>query len=99
MVRSLGFSERSVLGRFALRPALNPIVALIAFVFAYALTNSFIVESVFNWPGLGSYAVKSIQTLDVPAILGVTLVVALSTCSSTCVVDIVQAVIDPRVRS
>lgn len=99
MVRALGFSERSVLGRFALRPALNPIVALIALVFAYALTNSFIVESVFNWPGLGSYAVKSIQTLDVPAILGVTLVVAVLYVFLNLVVDLVQAVIDPRVRT
>ena len=89
----------SVVGRFALRPALNPVVALIALVFAYALTNSFIVESVFNRPGLGSYAVKSIQTLDVPAILGVTLVVALIYVFLNLLVDIVQAIIDPRVRS
>jgi peptide/nickel transport system permease protein len=99
MVRALGFSERTVVGRFALRPALNPIIALLALVFAYALTNSFIVESVFNWPGLGSYAVKSIQTLDIPAILGVTLVVALLYVALNLVVDLVQAVIDPRVRA
>ncbi|MFZ4486071.1 MAG: ABC transporter permease [Candidatus Nanopelagicales bacterium] len=99
MVRALGFSERSVFGRFALRPSLNPILALLALVFAYALTNSFIVESVFNWPGLGGYAVKSIQTLDVPAILGVTLIVAVLYVLLNLVVDLVQAVIDPRVRS
>jgi peptide/nickel transport system permease protein len=99
MVRALGFSERSVFGRFALRPSLNPILALLALVFAYALTNSFIVESVFNWPGLGGYAVKSIQTLDVPAILGVTLIVAVMYVLLNLVVDLVQAVIDPRVRS
>ena len=99
MVRALGFSERTVIGRFALRPSLNPIIALLALVFAYALTNSFIVESVFDWPGLGSYAVKAIQTLDVPAILGVTLVVALLYVLLNLVVDLVQAVIDPRVRA
>ncbi|MEI8056917.1 MAG: ABC transporter permease [Actinomycetes bacterium] len=99
MVRALGFSELSVFGRFALRPALNPIVSLIALVFAYALTNSFIVESVFNWPGLGSYAVKAIQTLDIPAILGVTLVVALLYVLLNLIVDLVQAIIDPRVRA
>jgi peptide/nickel transport system permease protein len=99
MVRALGFSERAVFGRFALRPSFNPIIALLALVFAYALTNSFIVESVFNWPGLGSYAVKSIQSLDVPAILGVTLIVALMYVALNLIVDVVQAVIDPRVRS
>jgi peptide/nickel transport system permease protein len=99
MVRALGFRERSVLGRFAVRPSLNPILALIALVFAYSLTNSFIVESVFNWPGLGSYAIDSIQSLDLPAILGVTLFVALMYVLLNLAVDVVQALIDPRVRS
>jgi len=99
MIRALGFSELSVFGRFALKPALNPVIALIALVFAYSLTNSFIVESVFNWPGLGSYAIKSIQTLDIPAILGVTLVVALLYVGLNLIVDLVQALIDPRIRT
>lgn len=99
MVRALGFSERSVFGRFAMRPAINPVLALIALVFAYALTNSFIVESVFNWPGLGRYAVKSIQSLDIPAILGVTLFVAVLYVVLNLIVDLLQALIDPRVRS
>ena len=99
MVRALGFPERSVLGRFAMRPALNPILALVALMFAYSLTNSFIVESVFNWPGLGSYAIDSIQSLDIPAILGVTLLVALIYVFLNLAVDVVQALIDPRVRA
>lgn len=99
MVRALGFSERSVLGRFAMRPSLNPILALVALVFAYSLTNSFIVESIFNWPGLGSYAIRSIESLDIPAILGVTLFVAVLYVFLNLAVDVVQAIIDPRVRS
>jgi peptide/nickel transport system permease protein len=99
MVRALGFSERSVFTRFALRPALSPILSLVALVFAYSLTNSFIVESVFNWPGLGSYAIDSIQSLDIPAILGVTLFVALVYVGLNLVVDLGQAYVDPRVRS
>ena len=82
-----------------MRPSLNPVVSLLALAFAYALTNSFIVESIFNLPGLGSYAMKSIETVDVPAILGVTLVVALIYLLLNLVVDLVQAMIDPRVRS
>ncbi|KRF24999.1 ABC transporter permease [Phycicoccus sp. Soil803] len=99
MVRALGFSERSVLTRFALRPSLSPILSIVALVFAYSLTNSFIVESVFNWPGLGSYAIDSIQSLDVPAILGVTLFVALIYVALNLLVDLCQAYVDPRVRS
>jgi peptide/nickel transport system permease protein len=98
MVRALGFSERSVLGRFALRPSLNPILSLVALMFVYSLTNSFIVESIFNWPGLGSYAIDSIQSLDIPSILGVTLLVALVYVFLNLLVDVAQALIDPRVR-
>ena len=57
MARALGFGERAIFGRLALRPALNPVIALIALVFAYSLANTFLVESIFDWPGLGSYAV------------------------------------------
>jgi len=99
MVRALGFPERTVIGRFAMRPSLNPVVSLLALVFAYSLTNSFIVESIFDWPGLGSYAIRSIESLDIPAILGVTLLVALIYVFLNLLVDIVQAVIDPRVRT
>ena len=99
MIRALGFSERSVLGRFAMRPSLSPVLSLLALLFAYSLTNSFIVESVFNLPGLGSYAIDSIQSLDIPSILGVTLFVALLYVGLNLAVDIVQALIDPRVRS
>ena len=57
MARALGFSERTIFGRLALRPALNPVIALMALIFAYSLANTFLVESIFDWPGLGSYAV------------------------------------------
>jgi peptide/nickel transport system permease protein len=98
MVRSLGFGQRTVFGRYALRPALNPIVQVTALVFAYSLANTFLVEAVFNWPGLGSYAANSIQALDTPAVVGVTLIVALLYVVLNLVVDLLQATIDPRIR-
>jgi peptide/nickel transport system permease protein len=98
MARGLGYSERSIVRRLALRPALNPVVSVTALMFAYALVNTFLVESIFNWPGLGSYATASIQALDTPAIIGVTLFVAIVYVIATLVVDLVQAWLDPRVR-
>ena len=98
MARALGFSERSIFGRLALRPALNPVIALTALVFAYSLANTFLVESIFDWPGLGSYAVAAIQSLDAPAILGVTLFVAVAYVLVNLLVDVVQSLVDPRVR-
>lgn len=97
-VRALGFPERAVFGRFALKPALVPIVSVIALVFAYSLVNTFLVESIFDWPGLGSYAANAISSLDTPAIIGVTLFVAIVYVIANLLVDIVQAWIDPRIR-
>ncbi|MEV4220669.1 ABC transporter permease [Nonomuraea sp. NPDC049725] len=97
--RALGFRETSILTRFALRPALNPVLSLIALVFAYAIVNGFLVEAVFNWPGLGRYAVDSIFSSDTPAIAGVTLLVALVYVLANLVVDLLQGVVDPRARA
>ena len=97
MIRSLGFTERALLGRFALRLAWSPVVQVLALVFAYSLANTFLVEAVFDWPGLGNYAAQSIETLDVPAIAGVTLFVAIVYVILNLLVDLAQALFDPRV--
>ena len=94
---ALGFGRREVLWRFALRPTLPPIVSVIALVFAYSLVNSFMVESIFNWPGIGSYTFAAIRALDTSAIAGVTLVVAILYVFLNLCVDLVQAILDPRV--
>ncbi len=98
MARALGFSERTIYARLAMRPALNPVIALIALVFAYSLANTFLVESIYDWPGLGSYAAAAIGSLDTPAILGVTLLIAIVYVLLNLVVDVVQTLIDPRLR-
>ncbi len=96
--RALGFPERQVFGRFALKLAWTPVAAAVALVFGYSLVNTFLVESIFDWPGLGSYAAASITTLDTPAILGVTLFVAIAYVLANLIVDLAQAAIDPRIR-
>lgn len=98
MIRSLGFSERAVLSRFSMRLAWSPVVQVLALVFAYSLANTFLVEAVFDWPGLGNYAAQSIVSLDVPAIAGVTLFVAMVYVILNLLVDIAQALFDPRIR-
>jgi peptide/nickel transport system permease protein len=98
MVRSLGFPERTVFGTFAMRLAWNPVASVLALVFAYSLVNTFLVESIFDWPGLGSYAAASVSTLDTPAIVGVTLFVGVIYVAVNLIVDLVQAALDPRIR-
>jgi peptide/nickel transport system permease protein len=96
--RALGFREGQIFSRFAMKLAWPPVAAALALVFGYSLVNTFLVESIFDWPGLGSYAAASIATLDTPAILGVTLFVAIAYVVANLIVDIVQAAIDPRIR-
>jgi peptide/nickel transport system permease protein len=98
LARSLGFGERGVMTRFALRPSMSPVASVLALAFGYSLTNAFLVEAVFAWPGLGSYAADAIRSLDTPAIIGVTLVVASLYVLANLLVDLVQAALDPRVR-
>jgi len=98
MVRALGFSETTVYARFAMKLAWNPVAAALALVFGYALVNTFLVEAIFDWPGLGEYATASISSLDTPAILGVTLFIALVYVAANLVVDLIQATMDPRIR-
>ena len=98
MTEALGFGRSEVLVRFSLRPAANPVLSLVALVFAYAIVNSFLVESVFDWPGIGSYGADAIAALDTPAIAGVTLVIAILYLVVNLAVDLLQSVVDPRVR-
>ncbi|GAA2252325.1 ABC transporter permease [Actinomadura sp. NPDC048955] len=96
--RALGFTRWQVLTRFSLRPALSPVLALLALVFAFSLVNAFLVEAIFNWPGLGRYAADSIRSSDAPAIAGVTIAIAFTYVVVNLLVDLAQAAIDPRVR-
>lgn len=98
MCRAIGFPERTIIWRFALRPSMGPVLAALALVFGYSLGNTFLVENLFDWPGLGSYVADSIRTLDAPAIAGATVVVALAYLAANLVVDLLRPVVDPRLR-
>jgi peptide/nickel transport system permease protein len=98
MARAIGYTERAIIWRFALRPSLGPVLSALALVFGFALGNTFLVENLFNYQGLGSYAVDSIGALDAPAIAGTTILVALAYLVANLVVDLVRPVMDPRLR-
>lgn len=98
MARATGYTERAIIWRFALRPSMGPVLSALALVFGFALGNTFLVENVFNFQGLGSYAVDSIAALDAPAIAGTTIFVALAYLAANLVVDLVRPVMDPRLR-
>ena len=96
--RAKGVPERVVLWRYVLRAALPAIITVIGLLFANILTGAVLVENIFGWPGLGQYAYQAAINLDVPAIAGVSLFIAVVYVTINFVVDVLYGVIDPRIR-
>jgi len=96
--RAKGLPEYVVVTRYVLRAALPAIVTVIGLLFANILTGAVLVENIFSWPGVGQYAYLSAINLDVQAIAGVSLFVAVVYVTINFVVDILYGVIDPRIR-
>jgi peptide/nickel transport system permease protein len=96
--RAKGLRERRVVVRHGLRAALTPIVTIFGLDFGLLLGGAVLTETVFNLPGIGAYAYQAISNNDLPQVLGVVLVAAFFVVFCNLVVDIVYAVVDPRVR-
>jgi peptide/nickel transport system permease protein len=96
--RSKGLRERRVIGRHALKNALTPAMTVIGLQFAYLLGGTFIIESIFALPGLGTYMLEAITSRDLPVIQGVVLLVAVIFVLTNLVVDILYGVLNPKVR-
>ncbi|HYG71478.1 MAG TPA: ABC transporter permease [Actinomycetota bacterium] len=96
--RAKGLSERRVIYRHGLRGALTPVVTMFGIDIAGVLAGSFITETVFNLPGIGQYAVRSIFINDFPSVMGVTIFGAFFIAIGNLLVDIAYAYVDPRVR-
>ncbi len=96
--RAKGISESRVVIVHACRNALIPIVTILGFSIGGALSGAVLTETIFALNGMGRVAVKSIQYLDLPVIMGVTLITAVIFLLSNLVVDIMYAIVDPRVR-
>jgi len=96
--RAKGLPERRVIVRHALRAGLTPIVTAAGLDLAYLLGGAIIAENIFSLPGLGSMAVSSITDSDLPLITGLTLLTASIIIVANLVVDLLYAVVDPRVR-
>jgi ABC-type dipeptide/oligopeptide/nickel transport system permease component len=92
-----GLGELFIIGVHALKNALGPTLTVVGLSLAYALTGTFFVELIFNWPGLGTFTVHSLLKVDYPAIMGVTLFAAVGYVLINLIVDLSQAWIDPRI--
>jgi peptide/nickel transport system permease protein len=96
--RAKGLSERRVIFKHGLRSALTPVVTMFGMDVGILLGGAIITETVFNLPGLGQYAIRSVLGSDFPAVMGVVIFSTFFIIIANLIVDILYAFLDPRVR-
>ncbi len=96
--RGKGLRERAVIYRHALRNALIPTITVLGLAFGDILAGTVLTETIFSWPGIGRYAYQSAVTLDFPAIMGVSLLIAAVFISVNLFTDLAYVFADPRQR-
>lgn len=97
--KAKGVSKKKVITVHALKNALIPVVTVIGLQFGALLGGAVLTETVFSWPGMGSYLINSIKSQDTPAVLGCVIVFSVSFSLVNLIVDILYAYIDPRIKS
>ena len=96
--RARGLKENTVLYKHALKNAFIPILTMIGLQFALLLAGAVLTESTFSWPGMGSYLVERISYRDFPAIQGAVVFFAVLVAAVSVTVDMIYALLDPRIR-
>lgn len=96
--RAHGISPVRIVGQYALKNAMIPTTTMIGLRFGWMLGGTILVETVFDWPGLGQYAVQSAVYSDFQPIMGATLAIGFSFMIVTLIVDLLYGLLDPRVR-
>ena len=96
--RSKGLAEKIVISKHVIRNALIPIITILGLQFGFLLTNTFVAEIIFSYPGLGSLMINSINRRDLPTLQGCILVAGLAFLILNLIIDIFYAYLDPRIR-
>jgi peptide/nickel transport system permease protein len=96
--RALGVSEGDIMRRFLLKPSLIPTVSILGLDIASTFSIAFLVELIFNWPGLARYGMQAMLHKDLNAISAVILVLGAVFITVNIIVDIIVAQLDPRIR-
>jgi peptide/nickel transport system permease protein len=96
--RANGLGRMFLIIRYGLRNALIPTITVIGLSFGSLLGGAVVTETIFDWPGMGKYVVDSIASLDFPAIMGFTIVIAVAYVLINLVVDLLYYALDPQIR-
>jgi len=98
MAKAKGLSAKRVIYIHALKNALLPIITIIGFAIPGLISGSFIIETVFSWPGMGRLAYEAIMSYDYPTIMGIGIISTFLTLIGILISDILYAIVDPRIR-
>ena len=94
-----GFKDREIIKKSGYKNKLIPISTVAGLSFGLMLGGTFLVESIFDWPGIGHFSVLSILTRDYPSVIGVTILYSFIYIIINFFVDIIYFIVDPRIRS
>lgn len=96
--RALGLPKRLILFKYVFKNAFISTLTVIGLYFGWLLSGSVLVETIFDWPGIGLYATTSIISLDFQPIMGVTLIIGVTFMLVNLTVDLLYGLFDPRIR-
>jgi peptide/nickel transport system permease protein len=96
--RVKGMPEMRVIWVHAMKNVLVPLITVVALSYAYLLEGSVLTETIFAWPGLGSYITQALLVADMPAVLGGTIVVGIAFIGLNLLSDVLYRLVDPRAR-
>ncbi|MBV9359489.1 MAG: ABC transporter permease, partial [Chloroflexi bacterium] len=96
--RAKGLSERSVTLRHAFRTALLPLITVVSLRLPALVGGAIVIETIFQWPGLGQLSVQAIQQRDYPVLMGLTIMISIVVLLANLIADVLYALADPRVR-
>jgi len=98
MARAKGLPTRVIILKYAFRSALIPVLTYTSLLLANFLNGSVVVESVFAWPGVGTMVLDAVSIRDFPVVQGAVIMIAFIFITINLIVDVVYAVLDPRIR-
>jgi len=92
-----GLTKNAVVYKHAVRNAMIPTTTVLGLLLGALLSGTIVIEAIFLWPGIGYYAVLSIESLDFPSVMGITILFTISVILANLLADVLYAVIDPRI--
>jgi peptide/nickel transport system permease protein len=98
MARAKGLSSRSIVMKYAFRSALIPVLTYTSLLLGVFMNGSVVVESIFGWPGVGKMVLDSVSIRDFPVVQGAVIMIAIIFITINLIVDVLYAVLDPRIR-